>query len=115
MRSPFWIVPGLIAFVGRRVDKWKYFSLPFSSLMLRVSGSSALSLDTVGLSPSVALNVFEPIVIFILPSAASLVTWALPDGRDQLNQGLVQFANGVFAFEFDLIERLSETIVFLRR
>src|SRR4051794_10585449 len=45
--------------------------------MFSVSGSIALSLATVGLSSSVALKVLEPIMIFILPSTASLVTRTL--------------------------------------
>ena len=45
--------------------------------MFSVNGSRVLSLATVGLSSSVELNVFDPMVIFILPSEASLVTWAL--------------------------------------
>lgn len=57
-------------------------SLPDLSrpVIIRVSGSSVLSLARVDLSSSVALNVFEPVVIFILPSAESLAIWALAEG-----------------------------------
>src|SRR3954467_6455270 len=68
MRSPVRSVPGFEASVGRRVDRWKYFSLPFNSLMSSVSGSIARSLAAVGLSSSVAVNVFVPIVTFIFLS-----------------------------------------------
>ena len=74
MRSPALIVPGFEASVGRLVEKWKYFSLPFNSLMSRVSGSIVLSLVAVGLSKSVAVKVREPILIFIFVVVAWLLS-----------------------------------------
>src|SRR4051794_25386063 len=66
MRSPFRIVPGSAASVGRGVLRRENFSLPFNSLMSSVSGSIARSLAAAGLSSSVALNVLLPMVIFII-------------------------------------------------
>ena len=58
------------------MEKWKYFSLPFNSLMSSVSGSMALSLVVVGLSRSVAVKVRAPILIFIFVVVAGL--WFSP-------------------------------------
>ena len=76
MRSPLPIVPGFEASVGRLVERGKYFSLPFNSLMSNVSGSMALSLVVVGLSKSVAVKVREPIWIFIFVVVAGV--WFSP-------------------------------------
>ena len=57
---------GLAASAGSTVDSRKNFSLPFSSLMSRVSGSIAFNAAAAGLSASVAEKVVEPMVTFIV-------------------------------------------------
>ena len=68
IKSPVCIVPGFDALVGRLLSKSKYFSFPFSSLMLIVKGSCVLNEVAVALLYTVALNMLLPTVIlsFIL-------------------------------------------------